>query len=59
MKLKDHECSVNGMGVKVGQETPILHPRTSIKMYRLESSFKHEVNNGFLNDYAEKNKSEI
>ena len=47
------------MGVKVGQETPILHPRTSIKMYRLESSFKHEVNNGFLNDYAEKNKSEI
>ena len=40
------------MGVKVGQETP------SIKRYKLESSFKHEVNNGFLNDYAEKNKSE-
>ena len=28
-------------------------------MYKLELSFKREVNNGFLNNYAEENKSEI
>ena len=28
-------------------------------MSKLEPSFKHEVNNGFTNDFAEKNKSEI
>ena len=27
MELKDHECSVNGMGVKVGQETPDSTPQ--------------------------------
>ena len=30
-----------------------------MKMDKLVSSFKHEVNNEFSNDYAEKNKSEI
>ena len=30
-----------------------------MKMDKLVSSFKHEVNNEFPNDYAEKNKSEI
>ena len=44
------------MGVKVRQETP---DSTSIKMYKLEPSSKNKVNNRFLNDYAEKNKSEI
>ena len=28
-------------------------------MYKLEPSFKHEENNGFPNDFKEKNKSEI
>ena len=54
MELKDHECSVNGMGVKWDRKLRILH-----KMYKLESSFKHDVNNGFSNDFAEKNKSGI
>ena len=56
MELKVHECSVNRMGVKWGWKPWILHPKTSIKMYKLEPSFKDEVNNGFSNDYAEKNK---
>ena len=59
MELKDHECSVNGMGVKWGRKLRILHSKTSIKMYKLEPSVKHEVNNRFPNDFAEKNKSEI
>ena len=59
MELKDHECSVNGMGVKWDRKLRILHSKTSIKMYKLEPSFKHEVNNRFPNDFAEKNKSEI
>ena len=33
----------------------ILHPRTSIKMHKLEPNFTLELNNGFPNDYAEKN----
>ena len=37
----------------------ILHYKTFIEMSKLEPSFKHEVNNGFTNDFAEKNKSEI
>ena len=57
--VKNHECSVNGMGVKWDRKLRILHSKTSIKMYKLESSFKHEVNNRFPNDFAEKNKSEI
>ena len=28
-------------------------------MYKLESSFKHEVNSGFTDDFAEENKSKI
>ena len=44
------------MGVKVVQETPILHLGHPSKCI---DWIKHEVNNGFLNDYAEKNKSEI
>ena len=59
MELKDHECSVNGMSVKWGRKLRILHSKTSIKMYKLEPSVKHEVNNRFPNDFAEKNKSEI
>ena len=59
MELKDHECSVNGMGVKWDRKLRILHSKTSIKMYKLEPSVKHEVNNRFPNDFAEKNKSEI
>ena len=59
MELKDYECSVNGMGVKWDRKLRVLHPKASIQMYKLEPSFKHEVNNGFPNDYAEKNKSEI
>ena len=59
MELRDHECSVNGMGVKWDRKLRILHSKTFIKMYNLEPSFKHEVNNGFPNDFAEKNKSEI
>ena len=59
MESKDHECSVNGMGVKWDRKLTILHFKTSIKMHKLESSFKHEVNNGFPTDFAEKNKSEI
>ena len=47
------------VGCIMGQETLDLHRNTPIKMYKLEPSFKHEVNNGFPNDYAEKNKSEI
>ena len=49
----------NGMGVKWDRKIRILHPKTSTKMYKLEPSFKHNINNGFPNDYAEKNKSEI
>ena len=59
MELKDRECSVNGMGVKWDRKLRILHSKTSIKMYKLEPSVKHEVNNRFPNDFAEKNKSEI
>ena len=59
MELKDHECSVNGMGVKWDRKLRILRSKTSIKMHKLEPSFKHEVNDGFPNDFAEKNKSEI
>ena len=59
MELRDHECSVNGMGVKWDRKLRILHSKTFIKMYNLEPSFKHEVNNGFPNDFAEKNKSEV
>ena len=59
MELRDHECSVNGMGVKWDRKLRILHSKTFIKMYNLEPSFKHEVNNGFPNDFAEKNKSEM
>ena len=59
MELKDHECSVNGMGVKWDRKFRILHSKTSIKMHKLKPSFKHEVNDGFPNDFAEKNKSEI
>ena len=59
MESKDHEYSVNDMGVKWSRKFRILHSKTSIKMYKLEPSFKHEVNNGFPNDFAEKNKSEI
>ena len=59
MKLKDYECSVNGMGVKWDRKLRILHSKASIQMYKLESSFKYEVNNGFPNDYAEKSNSEI
>ena len=47
------------MGAKWDRKLWILHPKTSIKMYKLEPSFKHEVNKGFLNDYAEGYKSEI
>ena len=53
MELRDHECSVNGMGVKWDRKLRILHSKTFIKMYNLEPSFKHEVNNGFPNDFAE------
>ena len=49
----------NGMGVKLDRKLRILHPKTSTKMYKLESSFKYNINNGFPNDYGEKNKSEI
>ena len=59
MDSKAYECSVNGMGAKWDRKLWILHPKTSIKMYKLEPSFKHEVNKGFLNDYAEGYKSEI
>ena len=59
MELKDHECSVNGMGVKWDRKLRILRSKTSIKMHKLEPGFKHEVNDGFPNDFAEKNKSEI
>ena len=59
MELKGHECRVNGMGVKYDRKLWILHSKTSIKMYKLESSFEHEVHNGFPSDFAEKNKSEI
>ena len=59
MELKGHECSVNGMGVKYDRKLWILHSKTSIKIYKLESSFEHEVHNGFPSDFAEKNKSEI
>ena len=59
MELRDHECSVNGMGVKWDRKLRILHSKTFIKMYNLEPSFKHEVKKGFPNDFAEKNKSEI
>ena len=59
MELKDPECSVNGMGVKWDRKLRILRSKTSIKMHKLEPSFKHEVNDGFPNDFAEKNKSEI
>ena len=55
MELKGHLCSVNGMTGKFR----ILHSTTSIKMYKLDPTFKHMVNNGFPNDFAEKNKSEI
>ena len=27
MEFKDHECNVNGMGVKVGQGTPNARPQ--------------------------------
>ena len=49
----------NGMGVKWDTKLRILHPKTSTKIYKLEPSFKHNINNGFPNDCAEKNKSEI
>ena len=58
MELKCHECSVNGMGVTWNRKLRILHSKTSIKMHRLELSFKHHVNNGVPNDFAENNKSE-
>ena len=51
--------TVNGMGVKWDRTLRILHSKTSIKMYKLKPSFKHDVNNGFPNDFAEKNKSGI
>ena len=59
MELNDHECSVNGIAVKSDRKLRILHCKTSIKIYKFEPSFKHEVNNGFPNDFAEKNKSEM
>ena len=59
MELKEHECSVNSTPLKQDRKLRILHPKASIKMYKLEPSFKLEVNNGFPNDYAETNKSEI
>ena len=59
MELKDHECSVNGMGVKWDRKLGILHSKTCIKMYKLQPSFNHDVSNGFPNDFVEKNKSEI
>ena len=59
MELKGHECCVNGAGVKYDRKLRILHSTISIKMYKLDPSFKHKVNNGFPNDFAEKNKSEI
>ena len=59
MELNDHECSVNGITVKSHRKLRILHCKTSIKIYKLEPSFKHEVNNGFPNDFAEKNESEM
>ena len=60
MELKDHECSANGMGVEWDRKRRILHSKTFIKMYKLQPSFKDEVNNGFPNDFAEKkNKSKI
>ena len=59
MELKDRECSVNGMGVKWYRKLRILHPKTSIKTCKLDPSFKTVVNNGFPNNFAEKNKSEI
>lgn len=40
-------------------ELQILQPRTSIKVFKLEPSFKNEEYNGFLSDYAAKSKSEI
>ena len=43
----------------MGQELRILNSETSIRMYKFEPSFKHEINNGFPNDSVEKNKSEI
>ena len=57
--VKRYECSVNGMSVKWGRKLQILHSKTSIKIYKLQPSFKHEVNNGFPNDFTEKNKFEI
>ena len=59
MELKDHECSVSVMSVKWGRKLRILHSKTSIKMHKLQPSFKDEVNNGFPNDFIEKNKPEI
>ena len=56
MELKVHECSVNRMGVKWDRKLWILHHKPSIKIYKLEPSFKDEVNNGFPNDYAGKKK---
>ena len=48
------------MGVEWDRKPRILHSKTSFKIYKLEPSFKYEVNNGFPNDFAEKkNKSEI
>ena len=59
MEFKDHECNVNGMGKKWDRKLRILQSKISIKMYKLEPSFKHEVNNRFPNDFANKNKSKI
>ena len=53
MELKDHECSVNGMAVKWDRKLRILCSKISIKIYKLESSFKHEANNEFP-DYVER-----
>ena len=41
MELKDHECSVNGVGVKRNRKLRILHSKKSIKMYKFDPSFKH------------------
>ena len=54
MELKDHECSVNGMGVNVGRETPDSTPQDITKMHKLEHNFTHEVNNRFPCNYAKK-----
>ena len=59
MELKDHECSVNGVGVKRNRKLRILHSKKSMKMYKFDPSFKHEVNNIVPNDFAENKKSEI